>query len=1187
MKSLLKNKTKLLTLAITFCTFFSYGVSQNINTTKISLNKKNVTLQQIFTTISKVTQFNITYGNNITKDKQVYNVIYKNTSVAKILDELGSKANFSYIVENKDVIIRNQSTQKNTRQDKVIKGKVVDKTGETLPGASIVVKGTSIGINTGLDGTFTLKLPENATTLVVSYLGYIKKEVPITNVLEFTIVLEEASQSLDEVVVTALNIKRGKKTLGYATQKISGSEIAQTAEPNLLSSFSGKIAGAQITNTNGSVGSSSTIVLRGYNSLSGRNQPLFVVDGIPISNEVHQSTRTFGGPSNPNQSGFFGEGQFSGTDGEVQVDYGNAAAEINPQDIQEVQVLKGATASALYGARAANGVILITTKKGRKKNGLGISLTFDTSIQTALKTPEFQTQFGKGSNGLYSFPDLNANSRRNFGPRFSGQNIPQYDPNNPTVPRNIPWINRLGSDPIGDFLETGITHNYNLSITRGNEDGNFRLSFSRLDQKGMVPNTDLERNSLSLNSNYNLSSKFSIGTSFNYINSGSDNRPEIGAKNPSNILFAFLQTGTNESLSDLQNYWEPFQTNVKQATSDRTVNNPYFLAHENLNGNSRNRLFGNFKFNYEITNNLSMQFRTGLDFYRDKRTSKKSFSHFPYTNGFYSEADIFYQENNTDILFTYKKDIKNVSLKVIAGANRLDQRYEELRASTGVDGLVVPGVFNLSNSRSPVIANNFTSHKRINSIYGSITLGLNDYLFLDVTGRNDWSSALPIDNNSFFYPSVSLSGIVSDILDLDLGDQGEYLKTRFSYAEVGNDTDPYQTSSVSINGSSVEGITANTVNETLGNIQLKPENITSYEFGIEGSLFKNRLFFDASVYSIQNTDQIAVVPLATESGFLERTINVPAKIKNQGIELSTTITPIKNDDFQWDLTLNWAKNTNKIEDFQIGESDRITLAERWINLDIVNGGSYGDFYGDYLLKVDENGNLGRVGLQVFRPDGRSEESDDVGSLVAEAKPLIGNANPDWIGGINNSFRYKNFNFSFLFDINKGGNVHSRTFVIGNNFGSLIESTQVFERDSPAAASQAIAEGQTVIPEEHWVVLNGAFLDKTDGFTTPANFAARTQNVYRRYFDNDAIGTFDRTFVKLREVKLAYQFPKSFTDLLSIQDASLTVYGRNLLLWDNVPHIDPEAAGYSGELIGGEFFALPSARTFGFSLTANF
>ncbi|WP_271783397.1 SusC/RagA family TonB-linked outer membrane protein [Aquimarina algiphila] len=1172
--------------------FANSSHAQSIKNIYLDLDVKSVKLKEVFEKIEDETQFQFAYlESSIPLNKKI-TIQVQQKSLEYILMEISGALNLKFKRVNNRIIVKPQNTSntsiiEETIQDKInVEGTITDrKTGEALMGATIQVKDKNEGTSTDFDGKFSLRVLEN-TTLVFSYLGYENQEVLVTSDIILKIALEESSNALNEVVVTALNIKRAEKTIGYATQQIGGVEMKESNETNLVNTLTGKIAGVQITNSSGAIGASSSIVLRGNNSISGKNQPLFVIDGVPISNEVHQTSRVFGGPSNPNQSGFLGEGIGGG---EQQVDYGNAAGEINPADIESVQVLKGANAAALYGSRAANGVILITTRSGKGQKGLGVTITSSISMQTPLKTPKFQTDFGKGNNGLYEYPDLNADIGRNFGPRFNGQLIPQYNPNNPGTPINKPWVNRLGRDPIGDFLEAGTTMINGFSITNGHEKGSFRLSYTRFDQKGMVPNTDLERNTVGFNATYNATPKFTVGASVNYINSGSDNRPNIGAKSESNIIFTLLKLGGNESLDELRrNYWEPFKTDVQQATSDASVNNPYFLVNENLNGNRRDRVFGNIRFNYKITDHLSLDIKTGRDFYSDKRTTTKAFSHIPYQNGFYGEASVFFKEDNSDFLLTYANKLSSdFSITLIGGGNHFNQKIEELRGNSGFDGLVTPGFFNLSNSATIPTAQNFVSRKRINSLYGGATIGYKDYLFLDLTARNDWSSTLPADNNSYFYPSASVSALISEMFDLS-SLRTDYLKARASYAEVGNDTDPYQTNPLTFNGGSAQGISINSLSSTLGNKDLVPENIVSKEFGLEAGFFKGRLGFDFTYYQIDNKQQIATIPLATESGFLNQVINVPAKISNKGLELSLNVVPIKTSSFTWDVTLNWAKNENKVTDLNIlDEGERITLAERWINLDITNNGSFGDFYGDYLLRVDDNGNLGREGVQIFRPDGRSEESDDVGSLVDEAKPLLGNATPDWIGGIQNSFTYKNINLSFLFDINKGGEVHSRTYVVGNQLGSLEESTTLQRRDDPSATQGAINEGNTVVPGEQWVELQGALLNRDTGETTPTTIYARTSNFYKRYFDNDAVGTFDRSFVKLRELKLTYSLPKPFLEKAKLQDVSISLFGRNLLIWDNVPHIDPEVAGYSGELPGGEFFAIPSARSIGMSLNVKF
>ena len=1188
---LLMRWCKIVILQFIFCTsmFANTKLSQNINEVFINLTIENRNLEYIFSKIEEKTPFQFTYVKTVIPTDKKITFKVENESLQKVLDDLEGKFNLTFIQNNTRILVKSRSLtsiNSNAQQTYEVKGKVTDKEGIPLPSASVQIKGTYRGTVTDFDGNFALTVLKSEV-LQISFLGYKTIEVPVTSADFLSITLEGDTNTLNEVVVTALNIERAEKTIGYATQTVDGEDLEEAHETNLVNSLNGKIAGVQITNTSGAVGASSSIILRGNRSFSGRNQPLFVVDGVPISNEVHQSSRSFRGPSNPNRSGFLGEGEVSG--GEQQVDYGNAASEINPADIESIQVLKGANAAALYGSRAANGVILITTKSGSRKQGLGVSLTSSVSFESPLKTPKFQTQFGKGDNGLYEYNGINSNAGKNFGPRFNGQLIPQYNRNTPNTPVQRPWENRLGDDPIGDFLETGITQTNNISITNGNDKGNFRLSYTRLDQEGMVPNTDLTRNTFGLNADYNLSNKLRVGATVNYINSNSDNRPNIGAKSESNIIFTLLKLGGNESLSDLRDYWEPSRENEQQATSDNKVNNPYFLVYENLNGNKRDRIYGNVNLSYKVTDNFSVKIRSGTDFYSDRRTTIKAKSHIPYENGFYSEANVFYKENNTDILLTYSPNLGNdFSLTTIGGANRLDQKTEQIRGSSGFrTGLVTPGLFNLSNSREIPRASNFRTHKRINSIYGNATFGFRDYLFLDVTARNDWSSTLPKDNNSYFYPSVSVSAVLSDMFNMS-STRTDYLKLRASYAEVGNDTDPYQTNAITFEGGAAEGNSINTISNTLGNVNLEPERIHSAEVGMEAGFFNGRLNFDVTYYQSRNEQQIVSIPLATESGFLNRVINVPAEITNKGLEVQLNVKPIKTPSFIWDINLNWAKNDNEISQFNTPElGDRFTLAERWINLDIVSGGRFGDFFGDYLLKVDENGNLGRVGLQIYRPDGRAEESDDVGSLVDEAKPFLGNGTPDWVAGINNSFTYKNLNFSFLFDMNKGGEVHSRTFVVGNQLGSLQESVELQRRDDPAAVQGAIANGQTVVPGEQWVELNGATIDKSTGETTPQTIYARTSNFYRRYYDNDAVGTFDRTFIKLREVKLTYTFPRSITQPLGLSNASLSLFGRNLLLWDDVPHIDPEVAGYSGELPGGEFFAIPSARSMGMSLNLSF
>ncbi|MFK5972457.1 MAG: SusC/RagA family TonB-linked outer membrane protein [Flavobacteriaceae bacterium] len=1050
--------------------------------------------------------------------------------------------------------------------------------GAPLIGATIHVQGTLNGITTDFDGNYSINA-KSSDILVYSYIGYKEQKVSVGTNLEINIELSEDAAKLDEVVVTALGITREKKALGYSVQELHGDDISKVKDGNFINNLQGKVAGAQIINSTGAVGGASTIFIRGTASLSGDNEPLFVVDGVPINNEVVQTSWVgFESPSNSNSDGF--------ESGEV--DYGNAASEINPNDVESVTILKGASAAALYGSRAANGVILITTKSGKGSKGLGIELNTSLTFQSPLRTPRFQTQYGAGLFNQYSYVDGEGggvfdNAAVNFGPRLDGRLISQLDYPFPGRAIVKPWVSRLGSDPYRAFLETGITRTNNIAVTEGNEMGNLRLSYTNYDQKGMVPNTGLKRNTVSFAAKRTISDRVKASGAITYINTDSHNRPNLGSNNPYNPLVRLLTLGQNESLEEMKDYWVPFKEGIEEARPASGVN-PYFLVNENTNAQKKDRIYGNININYKLASDLNLNLRSGVDFYNDRRLEKKAQTNF--TFGSYRESRVFFTEFNSDFLLTYApiNEQSNFKYSINFGGTLMRQRQEQTRLFA--PELEVPGVYNIGNTRGDARASQFIRLRGMNSLYGSGQFGYKNMLYLDVAVRNDWSSTLPKGNNSFLYPSLSFSGIITELFD-ERPSWLTFAKIRGSIAQVGKDAEPYQLENKLIYGDGFANAPIVSRSAIIANPNIKPEITTSYEVGADFRIFDSRFNIDMSYYSATSKNQSLEIGLPPESGYSRRTLNV-GKLRNWGFEVVAGISAVRSKDFQWDIDLNFSRNRSEVIEFNddlFDENFRFNVFERWLNFDHVKGQPLGNGYGDYLVywdpatkQVGAQKDLGPNARLVHSNAGTPLESDDFGLL--EGKTLIDNVYPDWIGGVRNTLRYKNISLGFLFDFRKGGIFYSRTHVLGNMRGALQESVEVLgNRDEFADADGFVVGNGVRLPDGvTWDTYTGDLVENDRKI--PIN---RYYGPTDGYFGNDHGGSFDASFIKLREVNLTFFLPKSVTKLIGIQDGRFSIIGRNLLLWSKAPHVDPETSAYGGRAQGVEMITVPSARSIGVNL----
>ncbi|MFZ5939866.1 MAG: SusC/RagA family TonB-linked outer membrane protein [Bacteroidota bacterium] len=999
--------------------------------------------------------------------------------------------------------------------------------GTALPGVSVAVKGTTVGTVTDFNGDYSLAVPANATTLVFSFVGMTPKEETIGGRTLINVELVPEAKALDEVVVTALGLSREKKALSYAVQDVSGDEISQAKETNIINSLQGRVAGAQITNTSGAVGASSRIILRGVTNLGANNQPLFVVDGIPISND------NFGGTGN------------EGTN------KGNGAGDINPDDIASITILKGPNAAALYGSRASNGVIVITTKSGADKKALGVTVNNTTSFETPLRLPDFQNGYGQGSQGKFSFVDgagggTNDGTDESWGPQLdAGLMIPQY--NSPVDEfgnrEATPWVSQPNN--IRGMFQTGVTTSTNVAMMGGNDKANFRLSYTQLNQKGMVPNTDYNKKTISWNASANPSSKLTISTSGQFVNANSGNMPEYGYS-AENIMQQFMWSGRQVDYPGLREYTNPDGT--KYNWNYNYHNNPWFTLYENLNTLDRDRFIGNAQVRYQITDWLSAYVRTGGDYYSNLSTYRRAVGDMDFPSGFYSENLSTYSETNSDFLFMFQKAFgEDFEVSLNAGGNRMDRRTQFNYGEASE--LAVPGVYNVKNSKVALVADNGKTLKRVNSLYAFGQIGFKRAIYLDFSLRNDWSSTLPDGNNSYLYPAVSASAVLTDLLDIQ-SNTLNFAKVRIGYAEVGGDTDPYSLIPTVAFG---DGWNASTkllnlaVPNNMPNAELRPQKTKSTEAGIEARLFASRVRANLTLYSSQSIDQIISIPVSPATGYTSKNVNA-GRIDNKGIELELGLTPVQAGKFSWDININWALNRNEVVELADG-IDQYQLGSYWsMYIMAIPGEKYGSLYG-YDFARDDNGNI-------IYENGLPTQGD---------LKILGSYTPDWTGGISNEFRFGNLYMSALIDMRQGGDIYSMTTTWGRYAGVLEE---------------------TLLGREGGIVGDGVMVGP-DGSYVPNDVVVSAENFNKSAYVNDVAwsSVFDASYIKLREIRLGYTFDIKNSP---VKDVNVSLVGRNLaILKTSVPHIDPETAFADGNVQGIEFGQLPSARSLGFNVSFKF
>lgn len=1044
--------------------------------------------------------------------------------------------------------------------------------GEPVIGASVIVKGTSLGTVTDVNGRFELSgLSPSATRLLISYISLMAKEVAIAP--QVSVTLKSDTHLLDEVVVTALGISREKKALGYTAQEVKQDALVQGKDNNLLNSLSGKIAGVRITNTQGDVGSS-RIVIRGETSIAGENQPLFIVDGIPVDNSQ----------LNARSSGR---------------DFKNAIADLNPEDIKTLTVLKGPNAAALYGARAAHGAIVITTKGGDKRQkGIGITLHSSTQVSFVATLPEFQNLFGQGAGGRFSYVDgkgagVNDGVDESWGPRLDiGLLIPQFDSPLDADGNRVatPWVSHPNN--VRDYFRMGISTNSGISVARGDDKYQFRVGYNYEKQVSIVPDAGTNKTNISLNTDYHLAKWIVVGATANYIVYTAPSLPGSATPSGSNVR-------SNSPM--LQFLWFGRQVDTNSLKADYTRNwnssyydNPFWSASYNTQSQERHRLIGDLHAEFRLTDGLHVRFRTSTDWYNDRRKSKVKWGSAgagsPY--GSYAEDAYTVKENNTEVLATYIKQLnKNWGIDALLGFNVRNKQYENNYQAA--PRLAVADLYTLTNSRDPLISSNDFYRLRQYGLYGSIQLDYRRWAFLNITGRNDWSSTLPVDNNSYFYPSVTASVLLSEAFGWR-SKAVNYLKIRGGWSQVGADANPYQlatvfTSETAFNGNPLQS------SSTIGmNPNLKPEKTSSIEAGFEAAFWDNRLYLDFTYYKTDSRNQILKLATTAASGYTSQVRNA-GHIRNRGYEIQLGAVPIQTSKgFRWNLDLNYGANSSKV--VKLDDEGLITsyqLYSSGIQILASVGEAYGTLFGTSYVR-DANGNV------VVDANGLPK--------ISTTNKTLGKFTPDWTGGISNTFSYRSLSLSFLIDASVGGSIFSNTNKTGKYTGVLANTLSGRDAEHGGLWYYTDAMGNNVRLSEspsYSVSSDGLYYAQVNGQSTRVyqdgimvegvtesgsknEEVVSAEKYYHRIYSIAEANVYDASYVKLREVALSYRLPRLWTQKLHLQEASVTLTGRNLwTIYKSVPNIDPESALTTGNAQGVEAYSLPTTRSFGVNLSVKF
>lgn len=1079
----------------------------------IVLHMERTSLSNVLSRIESMTPYTFIYNKDLIDPSMNISINVKGKNIEEVLDKVFDGTDIKYKVAGTQIALQKATTQqkKKTKVSSII----VDENGLPMPGVNVIVKGTTHGVITSMDGTFTLVCDPNSI-LTFSFMGYEKKEYSLSKKLPAKIVLVEDKVNIDEVVVTALGIKREKKVLGYSVQEVSGAKLNETSNSDVTSALQGKVAGVQISQSSTGLGGSSKITIRGNSSLGRNNEPLWIVDGVPFNNNADSGASLYGG-----------------------YDRGGASVDINPEDIESISVLKGPNAAALYGSRAGNGVILVTTKKGVKKDGFGITYSGSYTWSDVTDVMEMQEKYGQGVNGLYD-----KGSRYSWGAPLDGSMVEAWNGEQRSY--------SVLSNPVKDYFTTGFAQNHNVSLGKQTEESYYRASFGYVKEDGTFSGNEQEKMSMDINSGMKLSPWLSVNSKISLVDTKNSNRPIFGNRSE---MYQLLNIPSSVDLNDLKQFSTKDKVHQNWYGPDTQIRNPYYTRHALENQDERLRAFGFFGATMDITDEIKFSVKQAFDVHKTRTEEKDRGDGIGKTDVEQIVDDSFamrestYREFNSQFLLTGNFSSEKFQYGFTFGGNRMYYKVEGLSARTAN---LFKGYWLLqgANDLLKSISYNSLTEKEVQSLYGSANVTFNNYLTLDVTARNDWSSALPGKNNSYFYPSANLSFILSEFLEknsVTLPHFIDFVKFRGSVASAGKDCDPYEIHSL-VDIVEKNGKMEFKVPDTRPNENLKPEISTSYEVGGEMKLFRNRLGLDATYYNTKTENQVMIINDGVDYKY--KTINA-GYITNKGLELMLYTTPIQTKDFSVNIDLNYANNRTHVDRLHEG-CPRVYFGST----------------DEYMVKVvaTEGRDLGDIeSVNTFlRNDNGEVIVDADGVPIKDSKStVIGNIQPDWIGSVRLGINYKNFNFSGLIDVQKGGDIVSISEAIAANAGVA-----------------KITEDRTDF------IYPGV---NRDG--TPNTQAISKQQYYTSIGGEHGIGeefVYDASFVRLKELSLSYSFGRSLLKKLPFTSVKVAFIGRNLcFLSKNTP--GSPVGGFNSSIFSQaiDYSSIPNTRSLGFSVNVGF
>lgn len=1116
----------------------------------------NKSLKEVLDYIESNSEYHFFYNSSLINARQKISISVNRQSIREVMKIVAKKCQLEYQIQSTQIILF-QKDEGNTVKKKLICGVVKSDSGEKLPGVNIIQKNTHNGTITDSNGGFCIYVKNGSSTLSFSFVGYQNKSIDIGNQSFFDVSLSPTPQYLQEVIVTAIGLKRNKEMLGFATAEIKGKELETYTSENIAGLLKGKISGVNITQVDAGQNASHRIVFRGENSFRDANQPLIVVDGIPVDNSnLYQPTK-WGG-----------------------YDTGDGLSDILLFDIESISILKGANAAALYGTRAANGVIVFTTKRGKKINGFKLNYRAGITLSQPIIHLDFQNTYGRGSGGkiLTGFdgvPYIPPTSTESWGAKMEGQEVRIWNGEMRTF---LPEENNYT-----DFWQNGFNHSNNISVAANTTTSYIRSSFAYTRGSDIIPNSNYNKYAVSISGGQQLTSRMRMDTKVNYFRSEVFNRPNM-AYHPDNLMHIFVFMPRSIKLDNLKNYITDEGYPVVWDLTPKTRNqNPYWTVYKNTNNDSKNRIIAFISTEYLISKNIKATLNIGTDYYtfrREERTATHTVFERTSPNGdkyLLSNHDNF--DFNTDLMLTADTKIEeNISLSFLFGANAYHTRYEQIGYLA--NGLNIPNFFSVNNAENLNPVYNYRQ-KKLHSVYAATQFSFKSYWFVDATMRNDWSSTLPANNRSFFYPSINTSFIITELLNHEKN-MVNFAKLRASFARVGNDTDPYQLSTG-------YRIYQGHLGQAYGMIypgtapfsDLKPEISLSSEAGIETILLKNKLTLDFTVYSMRTKNQVLNIPVSRTSGFSSKLINAGC-ISNKGVEFAVSVAPVKTNKLDWTISANYSKNKSEVVKLTESITHWGLGDDKGISVSATVGRPFGDLRGR-AYKRNSNGDI-----IIDKESGLP--------LISDGDTILGNFNPDWRGGISSRLKYKNLSFAAFVEVRMGGEIYSLTNVYAHQNGN---ATSTLEGRDAWYKSEAERKENGTAPH-NWFPTGGIL---ADGVVNTGTDEEPVWEKNMQYIDpakywawlcgggNNSIAEafiYDASFIKLNEIIVNYTLPVKLLKKLPLKTVKLSFSGRNLFyIMKSTPNISPEATYNSNNVQGIENCSFPSSRKFVFTLNAEF